>query len=298
MVLLLIYSVYAFILISIQVFTDSLSLTYYLYILRFIYPIPFPIDCVINQFTKGAQGLHTRTVQLRGLATRRRTQHAHLSRRVLVGGEGEKRFGIFRPQGLPAIPVLPHLAAQMGKWRPEERAWLSRRGRRGGGGFCAVPGGCEVGADRAGGLRAGAARHVPRARQLPAWWDPRHPRWLLQRGWTHPGRDRNWGNLQGPVLPSAQTVEQVVRKADPSVGRSGRSAPAAFPAPHLDPSVIQRAQSLRLVNSATERPENQRGRAICPGLRRGKVQVAEPSQPLSQLGDGSGPGSGPGSGKQ
>lgn len=168
---------------SIQVFTDSLSLTYYLCILRFIYPIPFPIDCVINQFTKGARGASTR----RQCSCKNWPLEGARSTRISAGaswpgGEGEKRFGVFRPQGLPAVPGLPHLAAQTGKWRPEERAWLSRRRRRGGGGFCAVPGGCGVGADRAGGLRAGAARHVPGAPQLPARWDPRHPRWLLQRG--------------------------------------------------------------------------------------------------------------------
>lgn len=84
-------------------FTHSLSLTYYLCILRFIYPIPFPIDSVINQFRKGAQGLHTRTVQLRGMATRGRAQHAHLRRRVLARRQWREKIWIFQ-----AVRVLTH----------------------------------------------------------------------------------------------------------------------------------------------------------------------------------------------
>lgn len=94
-----------------------------------------------------------------------------------------------------------------------------------------MPGGHGVGAGRAQELGAGAAGHVPGARWPRARRDPRHPRWVLQRAGPS---DKNWGSLQGPALPSAQTVDQAVREADPFMETMG-----ALRRPHSWPLIYQ-----------------------------------------------------------
>lgn len=164
-----------------------------------------------------------RTVQLQGLGTRGRAQHAHLGRRVLARAtertdpEQSNTTAIRAPSHPSASTPRCTDGETEARRAGEDEGWgLVRRWPR-------------VGAGR---LGADAARQVPEApRRERAGWDLRRPRRLLRQGRTPLGRDARWVGFRGPAAPSTQNHGTGCAGGPPTVGRAGGVCAARIPGP-------------------------------------------------------------------
>ena len=203
------------------------------------------------------------------------------------------------------MPVLPSLAAQMGKLRSGERAWLvqgylarkglSKRPGRRGGGFCVVPGGLGVKAEVAVRPPERARPGALRSRAAPSPGGPEAPAVAVPAGVDPSGKGREWGKPRrlGPRSPCRPWSGRCGRQT--RGGKGWRARAARIPAPHLLPRVAPglRATALPLQGTVLSRrkewwrrPRTREVGRSARGCTARKQRKAEPSQPRSRNSSG------------